>query len=134
MPIKDGKIDPEGVAMVIDLAKSTASSSLVAAVENVNSRPGQAHMWAFALGVGVIHGCLAALGVQMNLVSPNSWKSACGLRRLSTESQADTKSRARELAARLFLESAELFRLAKWDGRAESILIARFWASKTGWL
>jgi hypothetical protein len=133
MPTKDGKVYPEGVAMVVDLAKSIASGRLAAAIENVNSRPGQAHMWAFALGVGVIHGCLAAHSVPYSLIQPAQWKSACGLRRLANETQADTKTKARKLAARLFPESAANFAKVKFDGRAESVLIGRFFAVKNGW-
>ena len=133
MPLKEGKTHPEGVALIVDLAKSITSASLAAVIENVSSRPRQAGMWTFAVGVGVIHGCLAAHGVPLSLIQPSAWKSACGLRRLESETQADTKTRARELAARLFPESAYLFRLVKWDGRAESVLIGRFFAVKNGW-
>jgi crossover junction endodeoxyribonuclease RuvC len=134
MPLKEGKIHPEGVAFTIDLAKSIASANLVAVIENVNARPRQAGMWTFAVGVGVVHGCLAAHGVPLSLIQPAAWKSACGLRRLTTETQADTKTKARELAARLFPESADLFRRVRDDGRAESVLIGRFLAVKNGWL
>jgi len=85
------------------------------------------------VGVGVIHGCLAAHGVPLSLIQPAAWKSACGLRRFTTETQAGTKARARELAARLFPESADLFRRVRDDGRAESVLIGRFLAVKSGW-
>ena len=133
MPLKGGKIHPEGVAMVIDLAKSIASAQLVAAVENVNARPRQAGTWAFALGVGIIHGCLASQGVLIHLVAPAQWKSAYGLRRATDETQASTKTRAREIAARLWPESAELFTRVKDADRAEAGLIGRFWASKNEW-
>lgn len=133
MPTKEGKVYPEGVAMVIDMAKSISSAKIVAVIENVNSRPGQAHMWAFAWGVGVIYGCLAAHGVSWSAITAAQWKSSCGLKRLETETQADTKTKARFLASRLFPENADLFRLAKWDGRAESVLIGRFFAVKNGW-
>ena len=132
-PTKDGKVYPEGISMVIDLAKSIASANIVAVIENVSSRPRQAGMWTFAVGVGVIYGCLAAHGIPLNFVQPAAWKSACGLRRLTTETQADTKTKARELAARLFPESADLFRRVRDDGRAESVLIGRFLAVKNGW-
>jgi hypothetical protein len=134
MPLKEGKVYSEGVAMVVDMAKSIASANLVAVVENVNSRPGQAHMWAFALGVGIIHGCLAAHDVPFTLLGPAQWKQGYGLWRATDENQAATKTRARELAMRLFPESADMFCLVKWDGRAESCLIARHFAAKNGWL
>ena len=131
MPITDGRVDPAKLAAIIDLCK--VRGTIHAAVENVNARPRQAGMWNFALGVGAIHGCLAALGIPFTLVQPAAWKSACGLRRLESETQADTKKKARELAARLFPESADLFRRVRDDGRAESVLIGRFLAVKNGW-
>ena len=133
MPTKDGTVHPEGVAMVVDLAKSIASAKLVAAIENVNARPRQAGTWAFALGVGIIHGCLASQGVLIHLVAPAQWKSAYGLRRATDETQASTKTRAREIAVRLWPESAELFARVKDADRAEAGLIGRFWASKNEW-
>lgn len=134
MPLKGGKIHPEGVAMVIDLAKSIASAQLVAAVENVNARPRQAGTWAFALGVGIIHGCLASQGVPIHLVAPVQWKGSYGLLRVADESQASTKTRARVLASKLWPEHAADFKRVKDADRAEASLIGRFWASKNGWL
>ena len=134
MPTKDGTIYPGGVAMVVDMAKSIASAQLVAVVENVNSRPGQAHMWAFALGVGIIHGCLGALDVPFHLVAPQQWKSSFGLRRVGDESQAGTKARAREIAARLWPDNANLFARVKDADRAEAALLARFFCTKQGWV
>lgn len=136
MPLQDGKVYPEGVAIIIDMAKGIASAqgSLHAAIENVNSRPGQAHMWAFAMSVGIVHGCLGALSVPFSLIQPAQWKSSCGLRRLPTETQADTKTRARRLASKLWPEHAAEFKRIKDDGRAEACLIARAHATKNGWL
>ena len=134
MPLKTGKVYPEGVATVVDLAKSIASANLVAVVENVNSRPRQAHAFSFGLGVGVIHGTLAAHSVPFALIGPAQWKQGYGLWRMTDENQATTKTRARELAMRLFPESADMFRRVRDDGRAESCLISRFWASKNGWI
>ena len=130
MPLKGGKIHPEGVTMIVDLAKSISSAKLVAAIENVNARPRQAGTWAFAFGVGLVHGCLASQGVPIHLIAPAQWKSAYGLRRATDEAQASTKTRARGIASRLWPESAELFTRVKDADRAEASLIGRFWASK----
>ena len=134
MPTKEGKVHPEGVAMVVDLAKLIASARIVAAVENVNSRPRQAHAFSFGLGVGVIHGCLGSLGVPFSLVAPQQWKSSFGLCRVGDETQASTKTRAREIACRLWPEHAADFKRVKDADRAEASLIGRFWASKNGWV
>lgn len=143
MPTKDGKVYPEGVAMVVDLAKSIASAadtgsaaapgSLHAAIENVSSRPRQAHAFSFGLGVGIIHGCLGSLNVPFSLVAPQQWKSSFGLCRVGDESQAGTKARARELASRLWPGHAAEFKRVRDDGRAESALLARYFCTKNGW-
>ena len=133
MPTKDGKVYPEGVAMVVDLAKSIASGGYRfrrsprqparRGHRNVSSRPRQAHAFSFGLGVGIIHGCLGSLNVPFSLVAPQQWKSSFGLCRVGDESQAGTKARARELASRLWPESAELFTRVKDADRAEAALI-----------
>jgi crossover junction endodeoxyribonuclease RuvC len=131
MPVADGRVDPEGVALIVDSAKSATGGQLRAAVENVSSMPRQAGAFNFGRSAGVIHGVLGAMGVPMDLISPNVWKGAMGLRRLVNETQDQNKTRARELAMKLWPESAGLFRRVKDDGRAEAALIARFAISKT---
>lgn len=132
MPVTDGRVDPAKLAAIVEMCK--VRGTIVAAVENVNARPGQAHTWAFALSVGIVHGCLGALGVPLNLIQPAQWKSAYGLRRAPNETQADTKARARLLAIELWPKYAENFKRVKDADRAESSLIARFYAAKMGWL
>jgi hypothetical protein len=132
IPVIDGRVDPAKLAGIVDICK--VRGSIVAAVENVNSRPGQAHMWAFALGVGTIHGVLGALGVTFFLVQPAQWKSSFGLRRAADETQADTKARARILAAKLWPSQADLFKRVKDADRAEASLISRFFCAKNGWI
>ena len=132
MPVTVGRVDPAKLAGIVEMCK--LRGSIIAAVENVSSMPRQAHAFSFGLSTGIVHGCFGALGVPFELLAPSVWKPACGLRRLTTESQADTKTKARNLAMKLFPENADLFRLVKWDGRAESALIARFFCVKNGWL
>jgi hypothetical protein len=57
-----------------------------------------------------------------------------GLRKMLNESQAQNKTRARELAVKLWPGMAEEFHRVKDDGRAESALLARWFATKRGWL
>ena len=134
MPVKDGKVSPEGVAMIIDMAKSIAAGRIVAAVENVSSMPRQAGAFNFGRSAGVVHGVLGALGIAYDLVSPNEWKGACGLRRGVNETQAQVKTRARELASKLWPEQAEQFKRIRDDGRAESCLLSFFYAQKMSWV
>ena len=132
MPVTDGRVDPAKLAGIVEMCK--LRGSIVAAVENVSSMPRQAGAFNFGRSAGVVHGVLGALGVPMSLVSPVIWKRSYGLCKLLNESQADTKSRARALASKLWAEHAHEFKRVMDSDRAESALIARFWASKNGWI
>jgi crossover junction endodeoxyribonuclease RuvC len=130
MPLSDGRVDPTKLAGIINTAKSITSAQVHAAVENVNSLPRQAGAFNFGRSVGVVHGVLGALGIPYTLVSPNEWKGACGLRRGVNESQDQVKTRARELATKLWPEMAAEFKRVRDDGRAEACLIARHYANR----
>lgn len=131
MPVKDGHVDPEGVALIVDLSLGgTGTRQLHAAVENVSSMPRQAGAFNFGRSAGVVHGVLGALGVPFSLAQPNQWKSSFALRKGVGESQASTKTRARELAIKLWPETADSFRRVRDDGRAEAALIAFFYVRK----
>jgi crossover junction endodeoxyribonuclease RuvC len=132
MPVVNGRVDAARLAQIVDQCSFQAGRRVHAAVEQVTSRPRQAHMFAFATGFGMILGVLGALGVPYSLIQPAQWKTACGLHRAANESQAATKTRARALASKLWPEMAGEFKRVKDDGRAESALIARFAASKAG--
>jgi crossover junction endodeoxyribonuclease RuvC len=133
MPTQGGKVFPEGVAMIVDLAKSISGGPIVAVVELVSSMPRQAGAFNFGRSAGVVHGVLGAMGVPMELISPNIWKGAVGLRKLVGESQSQNKTRARELATRLWPERASEFQRVKDDGRAEAALLARQYATSKGY-
>jgi crossover junction endodeoxyribonuclease RuvC len=132
MPVTGGRVDPAKLALMVGMCQ--LRGTIHAAVELVSSMPRQAGAFNFGVSAGVVHGVLGALGVSMTLVSPNVWKGATGLHRMSGESQADVKSRARFLAQKLWPEQAGLFARVKDDGRAESALLARYYATKMGWV
>lgn len=132
MPVTDGRVDAARLALIVGMCQ--LRGTIVAAVELVSSMPRQAGAFNFGVSAGVVHGVLGALGVPMVLIPPGVWKPACGLRRLTNESQAQNKSRARALAQKLWPESAGLFARVKNDGRAESCSIAHHYAQKMGWL
>lgn len=134
MPVNDGKVSPEGVAMIVDLAKGMSGESIVAAIELVSSMPRQAGAFNFGRSAGVVHGVLGAMGVPMELVSPNVWKGATGLRKLVGETQDQNKTRARELASKLWPSNVAEFKRVKDDGRAEAALLARQYVNSKGWL
>jgi crossover junction endodeoxyribonuclease RuvC len=131
MPVTDGRVDAARLALIVGMCQ--LRGTIVAAVELVSSMPRQAGAFNFGVSAGCVHGVLGALGVPMVLMPPGVWKPGCGLRRLTNESQAQNKSRARELATKLWPEHAADFAKVKFDGRAESCLLARYYATKMGW-
>ena len=130
-PVTDGRVDPAKLALIVGMCQ--LRGSVVAAVELVSSLPRQSGAFNFGVSAGCVHGVLGALGVPMSLVSPGVWKPAMGLRRGLNESQAQNKTRARSLAIKLWPEKASEFARVKDDGRAESVLIARYHITKKGW-
>jgi crossover junction endodeoxyribonuclease RuvC len=131
-PVIDGRVDAVRLALIVGMCQ--LQGTIVAAVELVSSMPRQAGAFNFGVSVGVVHGVLGALGVPMVLIPPGVWKPAMGLRRGLNESQAQNKTRARELAAKLWLDHAADFAKVKNDGRAEACLLARYYMTKMGWL
>jgi len=128
-------VDPARLAAIVDQFKFQAGPGrLHAAVELVGSMPRQAGAFNFGVSAGVVHGVLGALSIPMALIPPAVWKQAMGLRRIANESQAGNKTRARELAMKIFPEQAALFARVKDDGRAESVLLSFFYAQKMGWV
>jgi crossover junction endodeoxyribonuclease RuvC len=132
-PVSDGRVDPAKLAAIVRTALFLADGSLHAAVELVSSMPRQAGAFNFGVSTGVVHGVLSALGVPMTLVSPGVWKSSMGLRKLPGEDQAGTKTRARELATKLWPERTADFKRVMDSDRAEAALIARHFINSKGW-
>lgn len=95
---------------------------VVAITENVNTMPEQgiASSGAFMKSYGMILGVVAALGISMEIVSPQRWKKHFTLGR--------DKDAARELAQRLF-PTAPLH-LKKHHNRAEAMLLARYYRER----
>jgi crossover junction endodeoxyribonuclease RuvC len=89
-----------------------------AIVERVSSMPGQgvASSFLFGVGFGSVLSVLQALHVPLEFVTPAVWKRSYGLGR---------DKHASLHKARLMYPTAELH-LAKHDGRAESLLLARY--------
>lgn len=93
---------------------------VVAITEGVQAMPqqGVSSVFAFGKSYGILLGVLAALGVSTHIVSPRKWK---GFFSLGAE-----KDQSRELAQRMW-PTAPLA-LKKHHGRAESLLLAKFYA------
>ena len=122
---KNGKnsyaIDGLAMASLIQATEATH-----AFVENVHSRPRQAGQFTFGLNTGLIHGLLYANGLEINLVSPASWKAVWGIKRGEDETKAQKKTEARHLVQNLYPEQASVFERVKDDGVAEAVLIALY--------
>lgn len=91
-------------------------------LEKVASMPGQGVSTMFSMGdsLGCIRGCCAALGLQINMVTPQVWKKHFGL--------GKDKEIVRARAIELFPE-APLSR-KKDHNRAEALLIALYGAQR----
>ena len=94
-----------------------------AVVERVSAMPKQgiASAFCFGVGLGSILSVLQALHIPLELVTPGVWKRSYGL---GKDKHASLHK------ARLMFPSAELH-LAKHDGRAEALLIARYAQDRT---
>jgi crossover junction endodeoxyribonuclease RuvC len=104
------------------LARTTPQSwqSWHAFIENPGAMPGNGavSMFNFGFACGVAQMAVAAAGIPYTLVKPAIWKRALGL-------TAD-KDASRQLASRLFPQSAHLWARKKDDGRAEAVLLAYY--------
>ena len=91
-----------------------------AAIERVNSMPGQgvASSFTFGKGFGIWLGILASFSVSVDLVHPTRWKKAM------LDGMGKEKDAARIRAKELF-PSADLS-LRKHHGRADALLIAEY--------
>lgn len=134
MPLNpDGQVDPRALAASIDAALFVSSAQIKrvhGVVELVSSMPRQAGAFNFGRSTGVVHGVFGAMGIDYSLVFPSQWKGAMGLYKTSGETQEQNKTRARELASRLWPDLAASFRRVKDDGRAEACLLARYFSNR----
>lgn len=89
-----------------------------AMIERVNAMPkqGVSSSFQFGVGFGSILGVLQAMAIPIEFVRPTNWKKAMNL-------GADKKAALHK--ARLLYPDVDL-RLAKHEGRAEALLIARY--------
>lgn len=87
-------------------------------VERVGAMKGQgvSSMFSFGRSAGIIEGVLAGLRLPCQLVVPQVWQKAMGVR--------GGKDGARARAAQLFPNHAAMFARKKDDGRADAALLA----------
>jgi crossover junction endodeoxyribonuclease RuvC len=108
----------DGNEMQSRLMQAIAGGECHAFVERVSAMPkqGVSSSFQFGVGFGSILSLLQAMHISIELVTPVVWKKSYGL---SKDKNASLHK------ARLLYPTAELH-LAKHDGRAESLLIARY--------
>ena len=114
------EVSPIGVA--IFLGKTPRQSRAV--LERVGAMPGQGVTSVFSFGrsVGIIEGVLATMLIPVDIVTPQAWQKAAGVR--------GGKDGSRLRACELFPNYAELFARKKDDGRADAALMAWYAATK----
>jgi crossover junction endodeoxyribonuclease RuvC len=118
MPVVDKQVDAAEFSYLLRTTSAKAS-----VVERVASMPkqGVASTFKFGMAVGLIHGVLLARGVPVNLVTPGVWKKHFNL--------GPDKEQARGLAKRLYPGIQGMER-KKDAGRAEALLLGRYWMEK----
>lgn len=96
------------------------SDAKFAIIEDVQSMSSDGHLGAFTFGfaTGAVHGVLATLGIKIEKIKPQVWKSAMGL--------DSDKSKSIGLAIKLLPESKKFLTHKNDHGKAEAILLALF--------
>jgi crossover junction endodeoxyribonuclease RuvC len=122
MPCGNGAVSAQQVAALADWADSTVFGTVV--IEDVHSMPkqGVASSFGFGRSKGVVEGVFAMARRPLVYVAPSTWKRHLGL--------SKDKGASRQRAVELWPDRADLFKLAKHDGRAEAALIARWYLTK----
>ena len=122
MPVIDKRIN---AAALGDLLDPEVGAMVV--VEAVHAMPKQGVSSSFNFGhsLGVIHGVIGALAMPQCNVTPQEWKKHHRL--IGT-----AKGASRQRATELYPAHASLFARVKDDGRADAVLIARWWIDTHG--
>ena len=122
MPIMQ---NPKGKAIInlhslLDVLKNEADEKCMCLLELVNSRPGQnsSSVFRFGQGFGQLQMAVAANKLPVQYVTPAKWKKYFGL--------SKDKNASRAMAMDRFPKQAELFKLAKFDGRGEAALLCLY--------
>jgi crossover junction endodeoxyribonuclease RuvC len=115
------QIEPYQLASWLEIQRPLLKFAIV---EQVGAMPGQGVTSSFNFGftTGVIHGIIAACGIEIRTVSPQVWK-----RHFRLLGQPKDASRAE--ASRRLPQFANLWPLMKHDGRAEAALLAIYGAT-----
>lgn len=111
--------------MLDDLGEARAAVTVV--IEKVQGVPGQGGpaSFNFGKGFGELLGVCLGLGVEPELIPPNVWKPALGLKRVHGVKESAWKALSLNMARELWPD-VTWFRMAKDDGRAEAALLGHY--------
>ena len=117
--------NPKGKAIIdlhslLDVLKNEADEKCMCLLELVQSRPGQnsSAVFRFGQGFGQLQMAVAANKLPVQYVTPAKWKKYFGL--------SKDKNASRAMAMDRFPKQSELFKLAKFHGRAEAALLCLY--------
>ena len=117
--------NPKGKTIInlhslLDVLRNEADEKCMCLLELVQSRPGQnsSAVFRFGQGFGQLQMAVAANKLPVQYVTPAKWKKYFGL--------SKDKNASRALAMDRFPRESELFKLAKFDGRAEAALLCLY--------
>lgn len=117
--------NPKGKAIInlhslLDILQNEADEKCMCLLELVQSRPGQnsSAVFRFGQGFGQLQMAVAANKLPVQYVTPAKWKKYFGL--------SKDKNASRAMAMDRFPKQAELFKLVKFDGRAEAALLCLY--------
>jgi crossover junction endodeoxyribonuclease RuvC len=129
MPVKQKSAEKREMdaSGILDLLAKHVSEKPIIVLERQRPFPKQSVTSAFSLGdsTGVIRGICAALGLAMERIEPQQWK-----RYYKLPGGAKGKAQSRGRAIDLFPMAP--LQLAKDEGVAEALLIARWYAMTRG--
>ena len=117
--------NPKGKTIInlhslLDVLRNEADEKCMCLLELVQSRPGQnsSAVFRFGQGFGQLQMAVAANKLPVQYVTPAKWKKYFGL--------SKDKNASRAMAMDRFPKQSELFKLAKFDGRAEAALLCLY--------
>jgi crossover junction endodeoxyribonuclease RuvC len=115
------RVSASGVATLMAMRPVT-----LVVIEGVGAMPGNgtSSMFAFGYSAGILEGVAAGAGIPVEIIPAAQWKRKAGV-------PAD-KGAAREMASRLWPGAADKFKRVRDDGRADSSLMARWAATRSG--
>lgn len=102
----------------IECVKLAILQPKVTLLEASHGRPGQSGQVAVGRCAGILEMGLTVAGVEYETIAPATWKARARV--------PSNKAAVRALAQAAFPQYAELFSLAKHDGRADAALLAKY--------